>query len=331
MWWSVVVFALPNAVHSTLAACILNPSRFGDVLADALVLALVLWPESLQSVQAMLRRWVETRGATRAAAAIACLISQTDPRDALEQARRSFRSIDVSQLTFGDLRDNKSDPRLNSLAEPTKLGHCDAFVSHSWHDDATAKWEALQRWRSNFRARHGRDPRVWFDKFCINQSNIEADLRCLPICLGGCQSLLILCGPTYLSRLWCIIEVFTFIMMGGSIEDIEVELVQREESTEEDTNSVISSFEDFDAANCSCFHAADKARILFIVETAFGSLRAFNNEVVKMLDSFQTDHPVVAPLSRATRRLNVLKTLLPSPDAVSVEEHDCDSLGHDGP
>merc|ERR1712113_1070198 len=81
------------------------------------------------------------------------------------------------------------------------LGSCDAFLSHSWHDNTLAKWYALQQWRAEFLSRHGREPRIWFDKACINQTDIEADLCGLPIFLGGSNELLVLCGPSYLSRL----------------------------------------------------------------------------------------------------------------------------------
>merc|ERR1719215_2411729 len=167
------------------------------------------------------------------------------------------------------ISDNRADPDLNALAEPTKLGRCDAFVSHSWHDDAGAKWEALQAWKRRFRTKHGRDPRVWLDKLCIDQNNIEADLRCLPIYLSGCQSLLVLCGPTYLSRLWCIIEIFTYIMMGGSIGDIEVALVLKEGNIEEDQDAIVSGFTNFDVDGCDCFNPIDKERILIVIEAAF--------------------------------------------------------------
>ena len=48
------------------------------------------------------------------------------------------------------------------------------------------------------------------DKACIDQSNIEQSLACLPVFLAGCQMLLVVAGPTYCSRLWCVMELFTF-------------------------------------------------------------------------------------------------------------------------
>merc|ERR1712039_781245 len=77
------------------------------------------------------------------------------------------------------------------------------------------KWEALQSWRNDFKAKRGREPKLWIDKYCIDQNNIVDSLLCLPVYLTGCWELVALCGDTYLSRLWCLIEIFTFVEMGG--------------------------------------------------------------------------------------------------------------------
>ena len=46
-----------------------------------------------------------------------------------------------------------------------------------------------------------------FDR-CIDQTDIEASLASLPVCLAGCKQLLCLVGETYVSRLWCVMERF---------------------------------------------------------------------------------------------------------------------------
>jgi len=288
---AMLMYSVLNILHTLFLAGV-KTQWWGEVPANLIAIYVVLWPKALQICQARLRRWMETRGATRAAAAIACLVGMVEPKKVMQQAEQRFRSIDLSKLSSEDLWDNAPDPRLNALAEPTKLGSCDAFVSHSWHDDAAAKWEALQEWRSWFRAKHGREPRVWLDKLCIDQNNIEADLRCLPVSLSGCKSLLVLYGPTYLSRLWCVIEIFTYIMMGGGVNDIDVRLVLREEHADEDRTAMVSAFEGFDVAQCQCHRSADKERILLVIGTAFGILGAFNQAVVEVLGQIQTDSVV---------------------------------------
>merc|ERR1719253_2164497 len=125
------------------------------------------------------------------------------------------------------MQENTPNPALSFLTEPGQLGQIDAFVSHSWHDDPKLKWAALQAWRQEFKLQHqGREPKLWIDKYCIDQSNIADSLQCLPVYLSGCSSLLILCGPTYLDRLWCLIEIFVFLEMGGERSKLDVRLLE---------------------------------------------------------------------------------------------------------
>ena len=61
---------------------------------------------------------------------------------------------------------------------------------------------------------------LWLDKACILQTDVEACLACLPIHLAGCRRLLVLAGSTYTSRIWCMIELFTFLRMGGDLQRV---------------------------------------------------------------------------------------------------------------
>mmetsp|Transcript_21045 Transcript_21045/g.62491 ORF Transcript_21045/g.62491 Transcript_21045/m.62491 type:complete len:104 (+) Transcript_21045:85-396(+) len=85
------------------------------------------------------------------------------------------------------------------MADHAKLGTCDAFISHSWHDTED-KWAKLCAWADAFYSRRGRWPNIWLDKFCIDQNNIDRSLAALPIYLTGCKSLVICAGPTYTRR-----------------------------------------------------------------------------------------------------------------------------------
>ena len=53
-----------------------------------------------------------------------------------------------------------------------------------------------------FKAKHGREPTVWIDKFCIDQTAIDENLMCLPVFLAGTERLVIIAGPSYLYRLF---------------------------------------------------------------------------------------------------------------------------------
>ncbi len=184
-------------------------------------------PQLIRHVQLWLMSSTTSK-ATTAAASIAELLGGQDPEHVLAVARRTHSCVTADKLTFEDMKDNKPNPALGVLSQRAKLGRVDAFVSHSWHDDAGLKWAALQEWREEFkREHHGREPRLWIDKYCIDQNNIDESLACLPIYLAGCSKLLILCGSTYLERLWCLVEIFVFLGMGGQLENLEVQLLQR--------------------------------------------------------------------------------------------------------
>jgi len=190
-----------------------------------------------------------------------------------------FRCILSSDISRKDLATSSPDPDLYSRTTKARQGTCDAFVSHSWSDDEGAKWAALQRWRRSFVAEHGREPTVWVDKCCIDQHSIETDLRCLPIFLGGCKELVVLCGPSYLSRLWCVLELFTHSSMGSGTRALTLVPVLREDHHANDKMAVQKAMEEFDVMDCQCSRREDTDRIMEILLDAFGSTSNFNEAV----------------------------------------------------
>ena len=216
--------------------------------------------------------------------------------------------------TQAHIQKSTPDPELFKLAKPAEYGQVDWFVSHSWREDADAKYDALQEARARFREEHKRDPVIWLDKFCIDQRSIEENLMCLPVFLAGCNQLFILCGETYLERLWCMLELFVFIQMGGRVDDVELFFIAPdgarparppsartpslgffrtpsrprgaleappEEPPLDEPGRVKAFFEQqferFDVARASCYDAVQRDRLLAIVEAGFGGLPAFND------------------------------------------------------
>ena len=176
------------------------------------------------------------------------------------------------------------------------MHRCDVFVSHSWHDPPATKWRALRRWAGAFEAQHGRAPTLWLDKACINQQAITQSLACLPIWLSGCDKLLVLAGPTYCTRLWCVMECFVFLYAGGEMEHVVVMPLVEQPGTSADTSGSSAEpsavhgpeeehatfsgpFARFDASRCECFQPEDKEHLLATVEAAYGSLHAFSTAV----------------------------------------------------
>jgi len=99
----------------------------------------------------------------------------------------------------------------------------------------------------------------------------------------GCTQLVILAGPVYTTRLWCIIELFSFLQVHANVQNITVlTLVDATDKSAPSTEEIeaaeeraLSAFKRFDVRLADCF-ATDRDRLLGVVETAFASLDAFN-------------------------------------------------------
>ena len=216
-------------------------------------------------------------------AAIAGLIGNRPAAKALLMASSTFRTLTASEVTEAYLANNQNDgsmPALYSFARAAKLGECDGFISHSWSDDGKRKFRALSAWAHGFQRANGREPRVWLDKGCIDQQRIDESLVCLPIYLAGCHHLVVLVGPSYVRRLWCVMECFTFLRMGGALDRVNVILCS---DGAEGTHETLSrQFETFECVHASCYHAEDKERLLAVILSGFGSLESFNQRVQHM-------------------------------------------------
>ena len=102
------------------------------------------------------------------AAAIAAIVGGVGVEKAAVMAERTFRAIAHSDLRHDDLLNGdlaSENDELRGRTFPCRLGAADAFMSHSWRDDAAAKWHTLGLWaRAWGDANQGRSPLVWFDR-----------------------------------------------------------------------------------------------------------------------------------------------------------------------
>lgn len=232
------------------------------------------------AMAAMLRRpalrrrvqfWLRSRGGElTAASSIAAFIGGHRPEAILAKAAATCRCVSLEKVTKEDMETPAPDARLQRHTGKCRLEDIDAFVSHSWCDPPEMKWAALQRWRREFKAQNRREPKVWIDKYCLDQTDIRASLMCLPIFLAGCQQLLILAGPTYLSRLWCMEEVFIYLQMGRDVESMEVLATSAE---------VPDQILKFDVADARCKLRADRDILLATIEAGCSSFEIFNSLV----------------------------------------------------
>lgn len=287
MWKLILVTFIADLLFNAFTAASLYFScnallpLWWRVVTEAAALYFVCHPKWRQSFQKRLMHLYSRHYSCQAAASIAGLVGNCPASEALAQASKRFHCVHLVDLTFDDMKDNTPKPELFELAFHAQLLECEAFISHSWHDDPMAKWTALQDWRSRFIEQHsGREPALWIDKCCIDQRDIAADLRCLPIYLSGCRKLVVLIGETYLSRLWCIIELFSFVHMGRSLDCIEFIPVGCSPTSQSPLNNSVACF---DANQCECFDPKDKDKMLQIICAAFGDVDNFNNIVKQTL------------------------------------------------
>ena len=240
----------------------------GLCFAAALALCCALPTPSLRgrAQRALVRMY--GRGEELQAASVAALINDLGVTRALNRAKQNFRGLPLAELTEDDLR-SSADTGLFEKSAHAALGELDAFVSHAWRDPAPPKYAALVAWGRSFEEANGRAPMVWLDKACVNQSRIQEALACLPVWLAGCESLLVLASSSYASRLWCVIELHTWCVMGGDLARVSVLPVAP-------AAELHASFARFRVENADCFVADDKARLLAVIESGFGTHDAFS-------------------------------------------------------
>ena len=257
------------------------PSSLGDACGKLLV-AFLIAPQRHNVIGVLAAMTTKTE--TREAATIAALLGKCNAADGLAIAKEKFRVISFEDLKQDDFTTNiESAAQTNVLFSKTsqcELGTCDAFLSHSWKDNGTNKFAALSEWAKNFNDQEGRYPTLWLDKACIDQQDISNDLLCLPIFLAGCKHLLIIAGRTYAQRLWCIMEVFVFLKMGGSLQRVTI---LRIEAGDEDDHrhdyDELDMFDKVDVRKCACSLETDRQRLLGIIEHGFGEFDDFNDIV----------------------------------------------------
>ena len=210
----------------------------------------------------------------------AAMVVQTmvsgDALEAIRNAHDRLFTIKISALDESDMANNQ-DSGLFAKTKKVGNGECDAFLSHSWRDDAPSKWKKMIEFKSDYEAKHGGDePRCWLDKACIDQDgDINASLRALPIYLLGSRYFVVFVGESYFNRMWCVLELFTFVRSGGTVDQIMLKPLHGD-----DAAAAISGL---DIRSADCFLREDKQRILAIVEASYGSSNDFNRACRRIL------------------------------------------------
>ena len=240
--------------------------------------------------------------------------SETKPKKSAEaeliaETAMLIRRVPMSNVSLAMLRASPRDVSYNAddayaLGESCGLGGIDYFISHSWSDCPRQKYAQLCAVSLEFWRKHKRQPSFWLDKCCIDQSEIERDLRCLPVFVQSCAELLILCGDSYATRLWCVWELYIHFAMAGAKAQGRTKIVNcctiagatssgdavASASSMDEASDLPGSIEDvrqegspasalsqFDVKNAHCFSAADEAKLRRVIESE--SAESFNHAI----------------------------------------------------
>lgn len=234
---------------------------------------------SMLAGSSTLRRRARVHLAPRAhivssAAGISAMLGATGTSDnSIQKSRRLFRCISCEHLHLDAMRSPVPDPGLIRHTEVASIGEVDAFVSHSWHDCPELKWRCLQRWRQDFKAAHGREPKIWIDKYCIDQGDIADSLLCLPIFIAGCKEMLVIAGETYFKRLWCIVELYVFLEIQANADSLCVRLLARDMR---ERDALLKCIENFTATDASASCPNDHDHLHAVLEAGQGNLKTFD-------------------------------------------------------
>ncbi|CAK0826710.1 unnamed protein product [Prorocentrum cordatum] len=180
----------------------------------------------------------------------------------------AFVPGDTSAEFSGAVEATSAGPEIIQCQSP------DFFVSHSWRDSPQEKYEALRQVCTAFKVQHGREPILWIDKYCIDQKRIQQALRYLPVFVNAAKQRLVLHGPSYFSRLWCMWELYVMTVSDPKLDNVLFWSVQGHGTTR-----LGSELGDFDVQDVSCYRPEDKGKILATIDSQRGGMQAFNSTI----------------------------------------------------
>lgn len=279
------VMAVECAATSLSTRSLPSAGRLAVVCVECTVFVLVALFSRSPALRMIAHAHIASNGEQVASAAVlSSLIGSRSPEQATALARSSFRYIRFDLLTLEHMLSNSTDTdSLYALSQPARLGDVDLFISHSWSDDALAKWHELQDWGAEFAHQNSRPARVWFDRACLDQNAMRSEraleevLAQLPIFLAGSRQLLVVCGPTWHSRLWCQVELFIFAAMHTHEDNGQPNISMRLLGADSAARTAISDgLAAFRVQAALCSNEAHQQLLLSAIADGFGGLDAFN-------------------------------------------------------
>ncbi|KAJ1637129.1 hypothetical protein T492DRAFT_955343 [Pavlovales sp. CCMP2436] len=272
------------------------------VTAETLALGVIA---SRPRVRVMVQAYLASRGgACSSAVGIAALLGGRSTAEVQSIAFSLLRSVSAELLTAEDMARSTPDLTLYKLTKPASPHTIDCFLSHSWSDDPGLKWAALQEWRRQFKAAHGREMGGQADMVHLvpvghsekknSRTNSIWEEEEAPLASAADEraatpapsaSPTSICAPSPAgSRV-------------ASRDRSPAEVNRRSPgrrgttplpSTQDNHNVIVldlvieKALENFDAREAKCTLKEDEDRLLSMIESAFGDMPAFNQAVRDM-------------------------------------------------
>jgi len=128
---------------------------------------------------------------------------------------------------------------------------------------------------------------AWIDKCCVDQDNVRGFLEGgLSNALLNADVMVVLIGPTYWTRLWCVYEIATFCR--ANKEDLHRRLILLSLSwpsianpfkSAEPTDEELEPIRTFDCDSARCFKPSDRAAVMEAIRREWQSQHSFNEWV----------------------------------------------------
>lgn len=219
----------------------------------------------------------------------------SDPTALVKIGTSSLRCIDFTSVTkdlivrsprespVSTHHGQDVDDGFHAKSRKCKPGEIDWFISHSWNDNPHEKWKMLKAAAERFYDAEGRWPVLWLDKVCLNQRNIELSLKLLPIYVLASKQVLVLAGDSYITRIWCIWEIYTLFAVSDGKPKIQIEAFSNNEPDHVECEPALmilkTRLENFEISNCNCYDPNEESKILAAVSASPGGAASFNNTV----------------------------------------------------
>jgi hypothetical protein len=148
----------------------------------------------------------------------------------------------------------------------------DFFISHSWEDDGIRKYLELTKFVDSYAQKKGRYPTFWLDKVCMDQTDTSAATTFLPINIGACKRMLVFMSKTYMTRLWCIWELYTLFTFCQ-----ETMMFERVVILQIDQTDPVDALRKFKLEEATCFSKEEEESLRKIIDNIGGQ---------KLIDAF---------------------------------------------